>query len=189
MEVLDSRGNPTIEVECALNDGTTARAQVPSGASTGRREALELRDGDPSMFGGKGVLRAVSHVEGEIARALHGVDAEDQTALDQLLIGLDGTPDKSHLGANAILGVSCAVARATATSMGIPLWKRLAYIGGCRPLPARADGQHPLGRPPCRFQRGTPGFSCTSIALGSFWSSLRAPGDPLRGSRGPRREG
>lgn len=183
MEVLDSRGNPTIEVECALNDGTTARAQVPSGASTGRREALELRDGDPSRFGGKGVLRAVSHVEGEIAKAVHGVDAEDHAALDQLLIDLDGTPGKSRLGANAILGVSCAVARATATSMGIPLWKRLAYIGGCRPcLPVPMvnilSGGHHAG-----FNVELQDFLALPVGLSSFGQSLRAAREILYAAR------
>ncbi len=183
MEILDSRGNPTIEVECMLSDGTTARAQVPSGASTGRREALELRDGDPSRFGGKGVLRAVSHVEGEIARAVQGVDAEDHAVLDRLLIELDGTPDKSRLGANAILGVSCAVARATATSIGIPLWKRLAYIGGCRPcLPVPMvnilSGGHHAG-----FNLELQDFLIFPAGVGSFGQALRAAREVLYAAR------
>lgn len=183
MEVLDSRGNPTIEVECTLNDGTTARAQVPSGTSTGRREAHELRDGDPSRFGGKGVLRAVSHVEGEIARALQGADAEDHSVLDFLLINLDGSPDKSRLGANAILGVSCAVARATATSMGIPLWRRLAYIGGCRPcLPVPMvnilSGGHHAG-----FNVELQDFLALPVGVGSFGQSLRAARQILYAAR------
>ena len=126
-EILDSRGNPTIEVDVLLDDGSTGRAAVPSGASTGAHEAVELRDGDPRRFGGKGVLRAVENVAGEIFEAVGGLDAEDQAALDQTLIELDGTPDKSRLGANAMLGVSLAAAKAAAQSTGLPLYR---YIGG-----------------------------------------------------------
>ncbi|MBE2184077.1 MAG: phosphopyruvate hydratase [Anaerolineae bacterium] len=126
-EVLDSRGNPTVEVEVILIDGSFGRAIVPSGASTGEWEALELRDGDKSRYGGKGVLRAVDAVNGPIADALHGQYALNQTTIDQLMIALDGTPTKSSLGANAILGVSLAVAKAAANFAELPLY---AYIGG-----------------------------------------------------------
>ena len=125
-EILDSRGNPTVEVDVVLDDGASGRAAVPSGASTGRREALELRDGDAKRFAGKGVLTAVANVNGEIARAAAGMPAGDQAALDRRLIELDGTPNKSRLGANAILGVSMAAARAAAASAGLPLYRYLA---------------------------------------------------------------
>ncbi len=125
--ILDSRGNPTIEVEVRLSDGATGRAAVPSGASTGQYEALELRDGDKSRFGGLGVLKAVSNVNGEIAAAVVGMPATDQAAIDRRLIDLDGTPDKSRLGANAILGTSLAAAHAAASFLGIPLYR---YLGG-----------------------------------------------------------
>jgi len=125
-EILDSRGNPTIEVDCLLEGGALGRAAVPSGASTGSREALELRDGD-ERFLGKGVTRAVDHVHGEISDAVEGLDARDQVAIDTALLDLDGTPDKSRLGANAILGVSLAVAKAAAEAAGLPLY---AYLGG-----------------------------------------------------------
>jgi enolase len=133
-EILDSRGNPTVEVEVLLSGGVTGRAGVPSGASTGQREALELRDGDQARYGGKGVLRAVSHVNGEIAEELRGADARDQALIDRVLIELDGTPNKGRLGANAILGVSLAVARAAAEASGLPLYR---YLGGAgsRTLP------------------------------------------------------
>jgi enolase len=126
-EILDSRGNPTVEVEVALDDGTLARAAVPSGASTGEHEAVELRDGDPARYGGKGVERAVAAVLDEIAPDLAGVDAVDQRIVDQKLVDLDGTPDKSRLGANAILGVSLAVAKAAADSAELELFR---YLGG-----------------------------------------------------------
>ena len=126
-EILDSRGNPTVEVEVVLEDDAVGRAAVPSGASTGRYEAVELRDGDTERYGGKGVIRAVEHVNAEIAAEIIGLDALDQSAIDRRLIELDGTEDKSRLGANAILGVSLAVARAAADSLGLPLY---SYIGG-----------------------------------------------------------
>jgi enolase len=126
-EILDSRGNPTVEVEVALDDGTVARAAVPSGASTGAFEAVELRDDDKSRYGGKGVTRAVRAVLDEIGPELVGFEASDQRLVDQALIDLDGTPDKSRLGANAILGVSLAVARGAAESAELPLFR---YIGG-----------------------------------------------------------
>jgi len=126
-EVLDSRGNPTLHVEVRLSDGAPGEAVVPSGASTGKHEALELRDGDSARFGGLGVLKAVSNVNGEIAAALANAPATDQAAIDARLVQLDGTPDKSRLGANAILGVSLAVAHAVARSLGMPLYR---YLGG-----------------------------------------------------------
>jgi enolase len=130
-EILDSRGNPTIEVDVTLSTGARGRAAVPSGASTGTREALELRDGDPKRFGGKGVTRAVANVAGEIAGALRGADGRDQEAIDRRLIALDGTPDKTRLGANALLGVSMAVARAAAEDARLPLYR---YLAGGRPV-------------------------------------------------------
>jgi enolase len=126
-EILDSRGNPTVEVEVTLGNGVMGRAAVPSGASTGVREALELRDGDKKRYAGKGVLRAVGNVNGEIARAIAGKDA-DQRIIDQQLISLDGTPNKGRLGANAILGVSMALARANAAAAGVPLYTHVARL-------------------------------------------------------------
>ena len=128
-EILDSRGNPTLEVEVRLADGATGWAAVPSGASTGQYEALELRDGDKSRFNGKGVLKAVNNVNGKIAVAITGMNASAQEALDQRLIELDGTADKSNLGANAILGTSLAIAHATAESLGMPLYRYLGEAG------------------------------------------------------------
>jgi enolase len=135
-EILDSRGNPTVEVEVVLQSGAKGRAAVPSGASTGTREALELRDGDKRRFGGKGVLKAVGHVNSEIAAALAGREA-DQRAVDAALIALDGTPNLGRLGANAVLGVSMAVARASAEAAGQPLYEYLATLV---PAEARAGG-------------------------------------------------
>lgn len=129
-EILDSRGNPTVEVEIRLDDGCTGGAAVPSGASTGTREALELRDGDKARYGGKGVLRAVENVEREIASLVVGKDAREQAAIDRAMITADGTPNKEKLGANAILGVSMAVARAAAVSAGLPLYQYLGGVGG-----------------------------------------------------------
>jgi enolase len=126
-EILDSRGNPTVEVEVTLAGGAFGRAAVPSGASTGIHEALELRDGDKARYGGKGVRKAVGHVNGEIAAALFGLDALDQGAVDRTMLALDGTPHKEKLGANAILGVSMAVARAAASACNLPLFR---YLGG-----------------------------------------------------------
>ena len=126
-EILDSRGNPTVEVEVTLDDGTVGRAAVPSGASTGVYEACELRDGDKSRYLGKGVSKAVENVNTEIAEAMLGLNALDQTSIDKMLIELDGTPNKTRLGANAILGVSLACARAAANALNIPLYN---YIGG-----------------------------------------------------------
>ena len=133
-EILDSRGNPTVEVDVLLEDGSFGRAAVPSGASTGAHEAVELRDGDKSRYLGKGVIKAVAAVNGDIAETLIGLDAEDQRELDQAMIDLDGTPNKSRLGANAILGVSLAAAKAAADARGLPLYR---YVGGvsARTLP------------------------------------------------------
>src|SRR5437764_5900544 len=126
-QILDSRGNPTVEVDVTLEDGSTGRAAVPSGASTGAHEAVELRDGDRSRWGGKGVMKAVQAVNGEIAEAVVGLEAEDQAELDRTMIDLDGTENKARLGANAILGVSLAAAKAAADALGLPLYR---YVGG-----------------------------------------------------------
>jgi enolase len=133
-EILDSRGNPTVEVDVVLDSGATGRAAVPSGASTGAHEAVELRDGDAARFGGKGVLTAVANVEGEIFDAIGGMDPTEQVKLDDILIDLDGTANKSRLGANAMLAVSLAVAKAAAAELGLPLYR---YVGGvyARTLP------------------------------------------------------
>jgi enolase len=138
LEILDSRGNPTVQAEVRLSNGISACAQVPSGASTGRHEARELRDGD-ARFGGKGVLKAVRNVEQVLGPAVYGFDADNQSALDRRLIETDGADDKSRLGANAILAVSCAVARAAAQSRGVPLWRHLSEMSSrpqpCLPVP------------------------------------------------------
>jgi enolase len=133
-EILDSRGNPTVEVDVILDDGTNGRAAVPSGASTGAHEAVELRDGDKQRYGGKGVRKAVDAVNGEIFDAIGGMDAEQQAKIDETMIALDGTPNKGRLGANAILGVSLAVAKAAAAAKNAPLYR---YVGGtsARTLP------------------------------------------------------
>jgi enolase len=133
-EILDSRGNPTVEVDVLLEDGSFGRAAVPSGASTGAHEAVELRDGDKSRYLGKGVTKAVDAVEGEIFDAIGGMDAEDQVLIDDTMIALDGTPNKARLGANALLGVSLATAKAAAEASGLPLYR---YVGGtsARTLP------------------------------------------------------
>src|SRR5687768_14023741 len=125
-EILDSRGNPTLEAEVTLSSGHIGRAAVPSGASTGSKEAVELRDGDKTRYLGKGVQKAVGNVNGAIASALKGFDANDQAGLDRKLIALDGTDNKGKLGANALLGVSLANAHAVAAARGLPLWKHLA---------------------------------------------------------------
>src|SRR4249920_581876 len=126
-EILDSRGNPTVEADVLLESGIMGRAAVPSGASTGSKEAIELRDGDAKRYLGKGVLRAVEHVNTEICESLIGLDAEEQTFIDRSMIELDGTENKSRLGANAILAVSMAVAKAAAEEAGLPLYR---YFGG-----------------------------------------------------------
>ena len=130
-EILDSRGNPTVEADVVLESGATGRAAVPSGASTGSREAIELRDGDAKRYFGKGVLKAVEYVNTEIAEALLGLDGEEQTRIDHILCELDGTENKSRLGANAMLAVSCAVAKASAEDAGLPLYR---YFGGAGPM-------------------------------------------------------
>jgi enolase len=135
-EILDSRGNPTVECDVLLESGTMGRAAVPSGASTGSREAIELRDGDKGRYGGKGVLRAVEHINTEISESVLGLDASEQAFLDKTLIDLDGTENKSRLGANAMLAVSMAVARAAAEESGLPLYRYFGGMNGCQlPVP------------------------------------------------------
>jgi enolase len=169
-QILDSRGNPTVEVDLRLAGGATGRAAVPSGASTGTREALELRDGGPA-FGGKGVMTAVANVNGEIADAVRGREASEQRTLDEALIALDGTDDKSRLGANALLGVSMAASRAAAAAAGEPLWR---YLGGDQahllPVPAMNvlnGGMHADN--PIDFQE----FMVAPVGAGSFADALR----------------
>jgi enolase len=171
-EILDSRGNPTLEAEVTLAGGGFGRAAVPSGASTGTREAVELRDGDKSRYLGKGVKNAVANVNGAIADALKGFDAADQKGLDTKLIALDGTPNKGHLGANALLGVSMAAAHATAAARGEPLWKYLANgKPGALPVPmmniinggAHADNNVDVQE-----------FMVLPVGLPSFAEALRA---------------
>ena len=169
-QILDSRGNPTVEVDVRLTSGATGRAAVPSGASTGEREALELRDGG-EPFGGKGVTRAVANVNHEIADAIRGLDLPDQRALDETLVALDGTPDKSRLGANAVLGVSMAAARAAAAAAGVPLWR---HLGGDEakllPVPAMNvlnGGVHADN--PIDFQE----FMIAPVGASSFAGAMR----------------
>ncbi|HLI65007.1 MAG TPA: phosphopyruvate hydratase, partial [Caulobacteraceae bacterium] len=187
-EILDSRGNPTVEVDVTLEDGSFGRAAVPSGASTGAHEAVEKRDGDKERFGGKGVAQAAAAVNGELFDALSGFDAEDQRRIDEVMIGLDGTSNKSRLGANAILGVSLAVAKAAAISAGLPLYK---YVGGvgARLLPVPQmniinGGVHADN--PIDFQEfmimpvGAPGFAealrCGSEIFHTLRSELKKAG-------------
>ncbi len=148
-EILDSRGNPTVEVEVELEDFSRGRVAVPSGASTGIHEAVELRDGDPARYGGKGVQKAVQHVVEEIAEAVLGLDGLDQTGLDRRLIELDGTPNKARLGANAILGVSLATAKAAAAAVGLPLYRYVGGVSACQlPVPMMNimnGGKHAAG--------------------------------------------
>src|SRR5262245_46400151 len=135
-EILDSRGNPTLEVDCITAGGALGRAAVPSGASTGEHEALELRDGDKSRYGGKGVQKAVRNVGELIAPRLLGHDVRDQTGIDRVMLELDGTPTKCKLGANAVLGVSLAVAKAAAAELGIPLYRHVGGVDACTlPVP------------------------------------------------------
>jgi len=172
LEVLDSRGNPTIEVEVRLEDGSSGRAIVPSGASTGAHEAHELRDGDRNRYFGKGVLDAVENVNGEIAEAVRGQHASDQQGLDRLLAALDGTPNKSRLGANALLGVSLAAAHALAASRGIPLYRSLGGEDAhLLPLPlfnVLNGGKH--AQQSTDFQE----FMLAPVGLTSFSEALRA---------------
>jgi enolase len=171
-EILDSRGNPTVEVDVTLEDGAFGRAAVPSGASTGAHEASELRDGDKARYMGKGVLNAVAAVNGEIYEALADMDAEDQIAIDKTMIALDGTPNKARLGANSILGVSLAVAKAAAESAGLPLYR---YVGGASsrilPVPMMNiinGGVHADN--PIDFQE----FMIMPVGASSFREALRA---------------
>jgi enolase len=170
-EILDSRGNPTVEVDVVLEDGALGRAAVPSGASTGAHEAVELRDGDKARYLGKGVTKAVGAVNGEIFEALSGLDVEQQAQLDQIMIDLDGTPNKSRLGANAILGVSLACAKAAANSLDMPLYR---YVGGtsARLLPVPMmniinGGMHADN--PIDFQE----FMILPVGASSFAEALR----------------
>src|SRR5439155_20181799 len=176
-EILDSRGNPTVEVEVALEDGSRGRAAVPSGASTGAHEAVELRDGDNSRYLGKGVLKAVDAVNGEIFDAVGGLEAEAQAKIDETLIALDGTPNKSRLGANAILGVSLAAAKAAAAANGLPLYR---YVGGAAarllPVPMMNivnGGVHADN--PIDFQE----FMIVPLGSKSFAEALRAGSEIL----------
>jgi L-alanine-DL-glutamate epimerase-like enolase superfamily enzyme len=153
-EILDSRGNPTVEVEVLLDDGVLGRAAVPSGASTGTREALELRDTADRRYGGKGVLQAVRNVEQELARLLRGRDASQQQVIDRLMIGADGTSNKGRLGANAILGASLAVAKAAALSARLPLYQ---YLGGDTAVTPEERHEHGVGRATARRGRPRPG--------------------------------
>jgi enolase len=168
-EILDSRGNPTVEVDVRV-EGGFGRAAVPSGASTGEREALELRDGDKSRYQGKGVRTAVANVNGEIAKALIGTDL-DQRALDEKMIALDGTAAKSRLGANALLGVSMAAVKATASALGRPVYAHIAELAGrsaWRVHAARPDDEHPQRRRARRQQRrsaGVHGHACRNADL------------------------
>jgi enolase len=171
-EILDSRGNPTVEVDVTLEDGAFGRAAVPSGASTGAHEAVELRDGDKARYLGKGVTKAVVAVNGEIYEALADMDAEDQISIDKAMIALDGTPNKARLGANAILGVSLAVAKAAAESAGLPLYR---YVGGASsrilPVPMMNiinGGVHADN--PIDFQE----FMIMPVGASSFKEALRA---------------
>jgi enolase len=171
-EILDSRGNPTVEVDLGLADGSFGRAAVPSGASTGAHEAVELRDGDRSRFGGKGVLRAVEHIRETIAPELIGLDAADQAGIDAALIALDGTPDKGHLGANAILGVSLAAAHAAAAAYDLPLYRYLGGVGA-RVLPVPMfnilnGGKH--AQDSTDFQE----FMVMPVGVATFGDALRA---------------
>jgi len=171
-QIIDSRGNPTIEVDVVLADGSVGRAGVPSGASTGVNEAVELRDGDKSRFGGKGVLKAVSNVREIIAPELLGTDASDQAGLDAALIALDGTPNKAKLGANAILGVSLAAAHAVAASYEMPLYRYLGGVGArIVPVPffnILNGGKHAVNS--TDFQE----FMVAPVGVPTFTDALRA---------------
>ena len=182
-EILDSRGNPTLEVEVVLVDGSRGRAAVPSGASTGNQEALELRDGDPKRYGGKGVLKAINNIEQEMAPAILGLPALDQEALDQKLLALDGTPQKARLGANAILGVSLAVAHAAAAQREMPLYRYLGGLGAHRlPVPMMNlinGGRHaPPGA--ADFQE----FMVVPVGAGSFAQALQMGAEVQAALRG-----
>ena len=173
-EILDSRGNPTVEAEILLESGYSAVAAVPSGASTGSREALELRDGDPARYLGKGVLQAVENVNEEIAPKIVGFEATDQVGLDRTMIDLDGTENKSRLGANAILAVSMAVAKAAAAESELPLYRYLG--GGQRLSPARSADERAERRRPCGQQSRYPGIPDRSGRCAHFQRSLKNGG-------------
>jgi enolase len=170
-EILDSRGNPTVEVEVLLECGAVGRAAVPSGASTGVHEAVELRDGDANRYGGKGVLKAVSNVNDVIAEEMWGFDAQDQVALDRYLIELDGTPNKGRLGANAILGVSLAAAKAAAAAVGLPLYRYIGGVSACTlPVPMMNilnGGKHAQDGPDLQE------FMAMPVGASSFAEALR----------------
>jgi enolase len=185
-EILDSRGNPTVEVDVELEDGSRGRAAVPSGASTGAHEAVELRDGDNERYGGKGTTKAVDAVNGEIFDAIGGMEAEEQVHIDETMIGLDGTPNKARLGANAILGVSLAVAKAAAAARGLPLYR---YVGGvsARLLPVPMmnivnGGVHADN--PIDFQE----FMIMPIGAPTFGEALRAGAEIFHTLRGRLKE-
>ena len=171
-EILDSRGNPTVEVDVVLDDGAVGRAAVPSGASTGAHEAVELRDGDPARFGGKGVLKAVENVIETIAPALEGEDAADQASIDAALVALDGTPNKANLGANAILGVSLACAHAASAAHDLPLYRYLGGVGATvLPVPMfniLNGGKHAQGS--TDFQE----FMVMPVGIPTYAEALRA---------------
>ena len=181
-EVLDSRGNPTIEVDVVLSDGSVGRAAVPSGASTGVHEAVELRDGDPGRFGGKGVLRAVANVTDTIGPALYGLDATDQAGIDELLVELDGTANKSGLGANAVLGVSLACAHAAAAAYDLPLYRYLGGVGAVNlPVPMfniLNGGKH--AQDSTDFQE----FMVMPVGVGTYADALRAGSEVFWALRG-----
>ena len=178
-EILDSRGNPTVGATVVLDDGTTASSAVPSGASTGSREAVELRDADPERYGGKGVLKAVGHVNGELAGAVVGLDATDQRAVDRAMIDLDGTPNKGRVGANAILAISLAVLRAGAISTGTELFQHIANLADNDspielPVPmfnVLNGGAHAMGS--TDFQE----FMLVPVGIDSFSEALRCGAD------------
>ena len=171
-EILDSRGNPTVEVEVELEAGVVGYAAVPSGASTGKHEAVELRDGDPKRYGRKGVLKAVENVNNALAEAVVGQDALDQIGIDETMIDLDGTPNKARLGANAILGVSLAVARSASLALDVPLWKYLGGVGSCQlPVPMMNilnGGKHAVNS--TDFQE----FMVMPVGAETFREALRA---------------
>ena len=169
-EVLDSRGNPTVEADVILESGEMGRAIVPSGASTGEHEAVELRDGDKSHYQGKGVLQAVANVETVIAPELEGMDAANQRLIDQSMIALDGSPNKGKLGANAILAVSMATARAVAQTLEIPLYR---YLGGVNAsVSAHADAQRVERRRACRLERRLSGIHDHAGGRGALQRSV-----------------
>ena len=185
-EILDSRGNPTIEAEVILENGLVGRASIPSGASTGENEALELRDGDRHRFGGKGVTKAVANINERIAPALRGCSVYDQRGLDCMMLEIDGTPTKSNLGANAILGVSLAIARAAAKACGMPLYR---YIGGCNahvlPVPMMNllnGGRH--SDAPVAFQE----FMIRPIGAGSMRQAVQMGAEVFSALKGEHEE-